>query len=148
MATTKAKSAKGTKLQIGDGAGTEVFTDIGDVVSFAFSGESVEVIDATSFDDSEKEYISSGIVEGGEVSFEINYSGVDTQHIALRTDMRAGTQRNFKVKLNDQIATAPTTIAFSGFITKLDGPSAAVGEAYKGSITIKLTGKATHTAAT
>lgn len=139
MATTKAKASKGTKLQRGDGGGTETFTDIGDILSFSGPGESADVIEVTSLDDTSKEFISSGIVDAGEVTFELNFAGSATTQQNLRADLRAGVLRNFKVLLNDH-ATNPTTFAFSAFVVKFDGPSAGVGEQYKGSVTLRTSG--------
>lgn len=141
---TKAKASKGTLVQRGDGGGSEVFTTIGEVLSFAGPGEAAESIDVTSFDSVAKEFISTGLPDGGEVTFELNFVGSDAQQQGLREDLRAGTVRNFKVVLNDHAVTK-TTFAFSAVVTALEGPSAGQGEQYKMSVTLKVSGQATIT---
>lgn len=141
---SKAKSSKGTKIQRGDGGGTEVFTTIGEIMEFNGPGESVEDIEVTTFDSLAKEFISSGQPDSGEVTFKMNFIGSDAQQQGLRTDMRAGTTRNFKVILNDH-ATTPTTFAFAGVVKKLDGPTAGVGAQYTMSVSIKVSGQPTVT---
>lgn len=135
---TKAKASKGTLIQRGDGGGTEVFTTIGEVVSFAGPGEEMGTIDATSFDSTAMEYIADGLVEGGEVTLGINFVGSDAQQQGLRTDLRAGTKRNFKILLNDH-ATNKTTFAFAALVTKIDGPKAGQKEKYSADVTLKVT---------
>ena len=139
---TKAKASKGTKVQRGDGGGVEVFTTVGEVLSFEGPGESVDNIDVTSFDSVAKEYISTGLPDGGEVTFDVNFVGSDTQQQGLRDDLRNGTLRNFKVILNDNAVT-PTTFSFSAVVTDLKGPTAGQGEQYKMSITLKVSGQPT-----
>lgn len=141
---SKAKATKGTKIQRGDGAATEVFTTIGEVTNFSGPGEQVDTIDVTSFDSQGKEFISSGLPDSGEVTFDMHFVGSDEQLQGLRSDLRSGTLRNFKVVLNDH-PTSPTTFAFSAFVTNFNGPSGGVGEAYKASITLKVSGLPTVT---
>ncbi len=144
MSVTKAKASKGTLIQVGDGAGSEVFTSVGDVLSFSAPSETMDTIDVTALDDTAKEFIPSGLVDGGECTFDVSFAGADAQHQSLRADLRAGTSRNFKILLNDSSGTK-TTFAFTGFVTKFDGAAAGVGEQYKASITIKVTGLPTMT---
>lgn len=141
---TKAKASKGTRIQRGDGGGSEVFTTIGEVQSFNGPGETVESIDVTSFDSVAKEFISTGLPDGGDFTFDVNFVGSDAQQQGLRTDLRDGTLRNFKVILNDH-ASSPTTFAFSAVVTGIDGPSAGQGEQYKMSFTLKVSGQPTVT---
>jgi hypothetical protein len=138
---TRAKASKGTKVQRGDGGGSEVFTTIGEVLSFSGPGEATEEIDVTSFDSTSKEFISNGLPDGGEVTFEVNFVGPDAQQQGLRTDLREGTLRNFKIILNDHTV-SPTTFSFAAVVKGLEGPSAGQGEQYKMSITLKVSGQA------
>lgn len=142
--TTAAKAAKGTLIQRGDGGGTEVFTTIGEVTNFSGPGEAIDTIDVTSFDSTGKEFISSGLPDNGEVTFDVNFVGSNAQQQGLRTDLRAGTLRNFKVVLNDH-ASVKTTFAFAAVVQSLVGPTAGVADAYKMSITLKVSGLATIT---
>ena len=141
---TKAKASKGTLLKRGDGGGTEVFTTIGEVLSFNGPSESVTDINVTSFDSTAKEYISDGLVDGGEVTFDVNFVGSNTEQQGLRTDIRAGTLRNFELVLNDH-ASSPTTFEFSAVVKSLEGPFAGQSEQYKMSVTLKVSGLPTVT---
>lgn len=141
---SKAKASKGTLIKRGDGGGSEVFTTIGEVMQFSGPSESVDQIDVTSFDSVAKEFISTGLPDAGEVKFDVNFIGGDAQQQGLRTDMRAGTLRNFKVILNDHVST-PTTFSFAAIVKSFEGPSAGVGEQYKMSISLKVSGLPTVT---
>jgi hypothetical protein len=146
---TSAKASKGTLIKSGDGAGLEVFATIGEVLSFSGPGEAVDTINVTSFDSVAKEYISDGLVDGGEVTFEVNFIGSNTKQQALRTDLRAGTVRNFKVIVNDHATEGSrTTFSFAATVTNLDGPSAGQSEQYKMSVTLKVSGLPTVAYAT
>jgi hypothetical protein len=139
---TKAKPTKNTLIQRGDGGGPEVFTTIGEVSSFSSPQVTVEEIDVTNFDSTAKEFISSGLADGGELALEMNFVGSDAQQQGLRTDCYAGTTRNFKFIMNDH-ATTKTTVNFAAFVKMVDGPKGAVSEAYKMSVTLKVTGTPT-----
>lgn len=140
---SKAKGTQGTLLQRGDGAGTEVFTTIAEVLSIKGPSETTAELEVTSMDSSQKEFISD-LPDSGEVSFEMNFVGNSASQQGLRTDLRAGTVRNFKLILNDQQTTGKTTIAFSGIVKSLD-LSADKGSAYKASASIKVSGQPTWT---
>lgn len=140
---TKAKAAKNTKLKRGDGGSPETFTLVGEVRSISGPSESVETIDVTSQDSTAKEFISAGLVDGGEVTLEMNLIGSDAQQQGLRSDMVNGTLRNFKLELNDH-ATNPTTFSFSAIVTNME-PSAELGSQYSTSVTLKVSGLTTVT---
>jgi hypothetical protein len=137
--TTKAKATKGTLIQRGDGGGSEVFTTIGEVTDFAGPGAEVSEIDVTSFDSAAPEYISDGLAAGGDITFEMNFIGNDAQQQGLRTDCQNGTLRNFKVVLNDH-ATTKTTFSVAAIVKKFDGPKGGQKQAYKASITLRVSG--------
>jgi len=140
---TKAKPTKQTMCQRGDGATpTENFTTIGEVTSFSSPTVTVDEIDVTNMDSTAKEFISSGLADGGEITLEMNFVGSDAQQQGLRTDAYAGTTRNFKFVMNDH-ATTKTTVTFAAFVKMVDGPKGAVAEAYKTSVTLKVTGQPT-----
>lgn len=141
--TTKAKSSKGIKLQRGDGGGTEVFTTIGEVTNIKGPGEKAAQLDATSFDSTAMEFIA-GLSDSGELTFDVNFVSNDAQQQGLRTDMRAGTLRNFKLILNDH-ATTPTTIAFAAIVTAAPELSGSVNQVVKASCSLKVSGLPTWT---
>lgn len=135
---TKAKSTKGLRLQRGDGGGSEIFTTIGEVTNIKGPSEKAPQIDATSFDSTGMEFIG-GLADGGEVTFDVNFVGSDAQQQGLRTDLRAGTLRNFKIIINDHIS-SPTTISLSAIVTAAPEISGGVNQVIKGSVSIKVSG--------
>ena len=139
---TKAKPTKNTLIQRGDGGGPETFTTIGEVMSFSSPQVSVDEIEVTNFDSTAKEFISSGLAAGGELTIEMNFVGSDAQQQGLRTDCYAGTTRNFKFVMNDH-ATTKSNVTFAAFVKNIDGPKGSVGEAYKTTVTLKVTGAPT-----
>jgi hypothetical protein len=140
---TKAKPTKNTQCLRGDGATpTEVFNLIGEVTSFSAPTVTTEEIEVTNFDSTAKEFISSGLADGGEISLEMNFVGSDLQQQGLRTDAYSGVTRNFRFIMNDH-ATTKTTVTFAAFVKMVDGPKGGVGEAYKTSVTLKVTGQPT-----
>lgn len=139
--TTKAKSSKQLKLQRGDGGGSEVFTTIGEVTNIKGPSEKAPQLDATSFDSTAMEFIA-GLPDNGEITFDVNFVGSDAQQQGLRTDLRNGTLRNFKLIVNDH-ATTPTTISFAAIVTQAPEIAAGVNQVIKGSCSLKVSGTAT-----
>jgi hypothetical protein len=139
--TTKAKSTRGIKLQRGDGAGSETFTTIAEVTNIKGPTEKAPQLDATSFDSVAMEYIA-GLPDNGELTFDCNFIGNDAQQQGLRTDLRAGTARHFKLVLNDDAVT-PTTISFTAIVTGAPEISGSVNAVVKGSCSLRITGQAT-----
>jgi hypothetical protein len=145
---SKATIAKTVKLQRGDAATPEVFTTIAEVTNVNGPPETAPQVDVTSFDSDAKEF-RAGLVDGGEVSFDMNFVGEDSQQQGLRTDLRAGTVRNFKVIIPDRVLAANcSTCAFSAVVTNLSGPESAVDAVIKQSCSLKVSGLPTWTYAT
>lgn len=139
---TKAKSTKNTKIQLGDGGAPESFTTVGEVTSFSGPSAEQNEIDVTNFDSAGREYIGDGLADGGQVTFDMNFVGSDAQQQALRAAVESGVTKNMKVILNDNLST-PTTFSFAAVIKKFDGPKGGIGEAYKASITTRVSGAVT-----
>ncbi len=139
--TTNAKSSIGVKLQRGDGAGSETFTTIGEVTSFKGPAEKAPQLDATSFDSTAMEYIA-GLPDNGEVTFDCLFVGSNAQQQGLRTDLRAGTLRNFKLNLNDHVSD-PTIVSFSAIVTGAPEIAASVNAVVKGSCSLRISGTPT-----
>ncbi len=133
-----AKSSKGIKLQRGDGAGSETFTTIGEVTSIKGPAEKAPQLDATSFDSTGMEYIA-GLSDSGEVTFDCLFVGSNAQQQGLRTDLRAGTLRNFQLNLNDHLSD-PTIVSFAAIVTAAPEISAGVNQVVKGSCSLRVSG--------
>lgn len=141
---TRATTSKKVRLQRGDGATpTEVFTTIGEVTNVKGPGEKAPQLDASSFDSDAMEFVS-GLVDAGELTFDVNFIGSDAQQQGLRTDMRAGTLRNFKLILSDH-ATTPTTIAFAAIVTSAPELNFGTNAVIKGSCALKISGQPSWT---
>lgn len=144
---TKASSTKAVKVQRGDGATpTEGFTTIAEVTQFKGPSEKAPQLDATSFDSSAMEFIA-GLPDNGELSFDVNFVGTDAQQQGLRTDLRAGTKRNFKIVLNDQPSggSNPTSVLFAAIVTQAPEIGGSVNQIIKGTVSLRISGTAVWT---
>ena len=135
---TVAVSSHGTLLKIGDGAGSETFTTIGEVMDISGVGISVRNTEVTSHDSSGWAEFISTIREIGEVTFTINFNNVATQGFSggLYLDALNRTKRNFQIVIP---TTSSKTGSFAALVQefKLDTP---VDGAITASLTLKGTG--------
>lgn len=137
-------SAFGTLLKIGDGGSpTESFTIIAEVTNIGGPSLSLDQIEITHHSSTGgwKEFIG-GLLDGGEVSFDINYDPVGATHDAttgLIADIVARTKRNFQLVFPD---TGNTTWSFTALVTKFE-PSEPVGDKLAASVTLKVSGQPT-----
>lgn len=140
---TSALSSFGTLVKKGDGGSPESFTTIAELLDIEGPEVTLETEEATSHSSTDgwAEYLGT-ILDGGEVSFEVNYVPTNATHNAstgLIKDMTARTKRNFQIVFPDS---GNTTWSFAAFVTKV-GPTAPVRGVLKGSVTLKVTGKPT-----
>jgi len=140
--STSAMQSQGVKLQRGDGATSEAFATVAEVLGLKGPTETRKTIDVTSLDSTVREFLP-GLKDGGEISFDLNLIGNNTGHQGLHTDFAAGTKRNFKLLLTDD-ATTPSTAAFVAIVTEY-GVDASVDSQIKASIKLKLTSAPTWT---
>lgn len=138
---TNAKSSIGIKLKRGDGATVEGFSVIGEVTGFKGPSEKAPQLDATSFDSTAMEFVA-GLPDNGEVTFDCLFVGSNVQQQGLRTDLRAGTVRNFQLNLNDH-DTDPTVCSFAAIVTGAPEVAASVNQVVKGSCSLRITGTPT-----
>lgn len=143
MSRTKAKAAKGTLLQRGDGATPENFATIGEVTSFGGPNGTLTTIDATNFDSEADEYVA-GLPNSGEVTFDYNFVASDNQQQGLETDRKSGTLRNFRIVLNDH-PTNKTSKAFAAFVAAVGLTGQGPNQKYTGSCTLRSSGDTTTT---
>lgn len=133
-------TAQGVELKIGDGATTEIFTTIAEIVSFSGPGGTASIIDVTSLSSTAKEK-RVGMMDEGKLTFEMNLNPDNVQHLALKTDRAARTLRNFKLVLTD---TTPTTLAFAAYVSGMS-ISGGVDDVVKCSVTLEISGAVTWT---
>lgn len=137
---SNALSAYNTLLKIGDGGGPEVFTTIAEIFNLTGPGLSAEVIDVTHMEsiDRFREKIV-GILDAGELSFEMSWIPDNTVHAGFITDFKARTKRNFELIWPD---TAGTKWEIAAFITSME-PSAPVDDKLTESVTLTISGSPT-----
>lgn len=140
---SNAIGAKGTLLKIGDGGVPENFSPIAEVVNIGGPSLSLDAIDVTNQSSTNgwKESIG-GLLDGGEVTFDINYIPTDTTHDAtsgLLSAMQNRTVKNFQLVFPDS---GNTTWSFAALVTGFE-PSADVSDKLAASVTLKITGEPT-----
>lgn len=138
-------AAYGTKLLVGDGAGPEVFTALAEVRNVSGPNTSVDTTDVTPHSTGApwRHHVAT-LIDGGEVTLEINFLPDAADQDALRDDMIARTKRNFRIEW----PTTPTAhrASFAAFVTG-HSPSAPHDGELSASVTLKITGAVTFAAA-
>lgn len=129
-------SSHGTKLKMGDGASPEVFATVGEVKDISGPAMTLNTEDATSHDSNGWREVVPTILEPGDVSFDINYTGTTTQ-AALRAAQLARTLASFQLVFP---FTVEETHSFSGYVTSFEY-SAPVEGIVTASVTISVTGE-------
>lgn len=104
-----------TRLLRGDGAASEVFTDVPGIRAMGTVGASRSLIDVTHLQSTAREY-KLALKDGQEMTFEALYDPSDTQQTGLKTDLNNGTRRNFQIHLNDD-QSPNTIVSFTGLVT-------------------------------
>lgn len=138
-----AVSAFGTLLKIGDGASPEVFTTVAELRTISGPTLTAETIDVTTHNTPTpfRRYIS-GLLDGGEVTFDINFIPTDTTHgysTGLLKDMTDRTRRNFQIVFPD---TGTTTWLLPTVITGFE-MSSDPADVLMASVTLKVAGPPT-----
>jgi len=133
--------AFGTLLQMGDGAGPEVFTTIAEVKDIDGPDISMDTEDITPHDavGGWEEFVPT-ILRSGEVTFDLNFVPSNAQHGdaagGLINLLKNRTKRNFKLVL----PTSPTyTWSFAAYVTGFSN-SMPVAGVLGASVTLKVTG--------
>lgn len=140
--TSSAIWAYGSKLQLGDGATSEAFSDVAEITELTPPAMSRDDIDVTSHQSSDgyREFIS-GLRDGGDVSGKANWLPTNATHdgtTGLLETFNDDVNHNWKIILPNSLI----TIAFSGFLTAFE-PDLPIEEQAQLSFTIKISGKPT-----
>ncbi len=141
-------SSFGIDLQIGDGATpTEAFTSIAEVKDFDGPTLTKDMQETTPHSPSGHKWrrFISGLRNGGEVTFAINYETDEPTHNAtagLLSELDSDDMRNWKVIFPGAGAAATRTWSFSGTVTAF-GPSNPVEGVQTASVSIKVDGQPT-----
>lgn len=139
---TDAIAATGTLLQMGDGAPTEAFATIAEVRDISGPGLSLNAIDVTAHTPEGWHEFIGGLLDGGEVTFDINWVPSDATHdvtTGLVANMLARSVDNYQLVLPDA---ANTTWRFAALVTGFE-PSEPVDDALTASVTLRITGQPT-----
>jgi hypothetical protein len=145
MALSQALKTNGVEFQRGDGATTEVFTTVGEVVDFDGPGGEAAEIECTHLLSDAVE-VMVGLPDEGNFTINCNLVPGDTAQTGLRTDRDNGTRRNFKLKLSDlDGGVSPTTLAFAAYVKGFKINGQANGK-IAASVTLRVSGPVTWTA--
>jgi hypothetical protein len=139
--TTQAKTGFGTLLKRGDGAASEAFTSVGELLSIKGPQLSRAMIKATNMGspNGRKEVIASGILEIGQVDFQVSYVRGDAQHTGILSDIKTGALRNWQIVFPDD----PTNpVAFAAYVTKAE-PDMPIEEKRTLTVSVEVTGDIT-----
>jgi len=131
-------AAYGTLLKIGDGAGTEAFTTIAQVIDIDGPNSEVAVI-LDKHHDLPSGVIDKigGLMDEGDVTFTLAFDPSAVTHQQLRTDQIARTVRNFNLVHTD--AGGPTTWEFGALIASM-GSTKNVEDRILGTVTLAISG--------
>lgn len=132
--------ANGTLLKVGDGASSEAFTTVPEVMRLSGPSIRFDLLDVTSHDSSGyfREYIP-GLADGEKITASINWRPANTVHKNLRIDSYARTARNFKVVFPDS---SLNTVAVATYVESI-APKADIGAVLSADISLKVTGQPT-----
>lgn len=131
--TEKAKTGIGGKLQVGNGASPEVFTDVTELVNVDGPNLSLEEKDATTLDGGGVKQSIPGLVDYGALDLEMLFIKHATQ-VQLRNDATARTERNYRITF----PTSPTTVGnFRGYVNKW-GQSMSPSDPMPAKVTLKI----------
>lgn len=100
---------KGTKLQMGDGATPEVFTNVAQVTRISGPSGKAGVRDVTHLGSTVKQK-SGTIADWGSLTFTLLYNPADVGHTGIRDKLKAAGLVNFKLVLNDGQTTPANAI--------------------------------------
>lgn len=141
MSDPSAYFGLGIELRIGDGAVSQTFTPIPGCGSFSGPGQTRDTIDTTSHSSTGgyREYIS-GLRDGGEITFDINWLFGETAQDALADSFDDNATVDWQMYF--PMAVEDNLLEFAGFVTNLEwnGP---IDAQVTRSCTIKITGPIT-----
>lgn len=133
-------------IEVGDGAGTEVFAAIPGVVGIPnFPSLVYDEIDVTALDSTGKEFIP-GLGDGGEISFTINLrkKATGTGWIAVQEQLMGyagdGALHNFKVKVASPIT---ETRSFAALVKQFRPSANDANSAIQAEVVLRLSGGVT-----
>lgn len=140
---SNALSAFGTLLKLGNGAVSESFTTVAELRTISGPSISADAIDVTTHNTPTpfRRFIA-GLLDGGEVSFDLNFIPQEATHsysAGILKDMLARTRRNIQIVFPDSgLTTWTLPIIFTAFEMSSDP-----AEVLQASVTAKVSGPPT-----
>jgi len=129
---------QGAVLKRGDGAGSETFTTVGELVSVsAYDGQASE-IDVTHSESTAREFLM-GLEDNGTFQARLLFDPSNTQHAGLRSDRDGQTLRNFQFDYKDSTGAAVGTDSFSAFVLQVQ-VSGEVDGRFEGNVVLRISG--------
>lgn len=116
-------------------------TTIGQITSITAPNMTNPTVDTTDLDDTWRSFRST-ILDGGELTFVVNWDTADTQHAALWSKFTGGAAETWLITYAD---TGATTVGFDGPITGFQPSAATVEGIVTVTLTIKVSGAITIT---
>lgn len=153
---SKAVSGIGLKLQRGDGASPEVFTTVAEVLSIKGPSEKLDTHDVTNMDSPAaagytgiyREFIAT-LLDGGDVTFDINYLPNDASQLGLSGDRKNKILRDFQIVLPNDPLSSPLaslgTLVFKAYVVE-GGYDFPIDKQMTESIKLKITGPVNYVA--
>jgi hypothetical protein len=134
---------EGTRLLLGDGGGTEVFADVGGLLTVDGPSAEVESVQTTQLLSAARFFRPSAIPDFGAVDFSIQY--VPAAVASLWALIATPANAHWKVVLNDGNAVTRPTIEFSAHLTKfaVSGPDAESPDNLTAECSLKISGPIT-----
>lgn len=138
-----ALSAFQTLLSIGDGESPEVFTTIAELRNLSGPSFSADVLDATTHNTPTpfRRFIS-GLIDGGEISVELNFIPTEATHDAatgILNELLERGRSNYQIQFPDE---ALTTWTIPGIVTAFE-LNADPADILTASVTVKVAGPPT-----
>ncbi len=139
---SNAAMGAGAAFGIGDGASSESFSDLSEVLSISPPSQSTDIIDVTHLKSTNRlrEFIA-GFIDPGDVSLELNHVPGSAADTAIQALEGLSTTTNFRVTFPDGTSGSVTWI-FAGFLSGYE-PNISPDDKMTASITIKVTGATT-----
>lgn len=116
-------------------------TLIGQIESITPCNVTTQTVDTSDLDATWKTYVAT-ILDGGELTFVINWNTADTQHAALWTKVTGRANETWLVTYDDS---GDSTIGFDGPITSFNVGPSEKENIVKVTLTIKVSGAVTLT---
>ncbi len=140
---TEARIGWGGKVYLGTDATEATLTQLGEVTDCTFPSDEVDEVEATHLASPgrRREFIS-GLIDGGEVTVNMNYVPGGATDLLLSAALAAGTTRSvrFVIPSDDGTGAADWNITTSGFVKKYAPDGMAAGDKMTATATIRITG--------